>query len=66
VSNTGKPSELYYLVRTRKSVNRDALLSAIRAGGNGSISTVEIEVGDALAKENGERRRERKRQEQPA
>jgi hypothetical protein len=66
VSHTGKPSELYYLVRTRKSVNRDALLSAIRAGGNGSISDVDIEIGNALAKENGERRQERKRQEQPA
>jgi hypothetical protein len=66
VTNTGKPSELYYLVRTRKSVSRDAILTAIRASGNGDIDSAEVEIGDALAKEAGERRQERKKQEQPA
>jgi Domain of unknown function (DUF4956) len=64
VTNTGKPSELYYLVRTRKSVSRDALLTAIRASGHGVIAEAEVEIGDALAKEAGERREERKKQEQ--
>jgi hypothetical protein len=66
ITNTGKPSELYYIVRTRKSVTGDALLTAIRAGGNGSITDAQIEIGDALAKEAGEDRLERKKQEQPA
>lgn len=66
VTNTGKPSELYYLVRKRKSVSRDAMLTAIRAGGNGSISHAEVEIGDALAKEQGEIRQARKKAEQPA
>jgi hypothetical protein len=66
VTNTGKPSELYYLIRTRKSVNRDAILTAIRASGNGAITVAEVEIGDALAKEAGEARLERKRLEQPA
>jgi hypothetical protein len=65
VTNTGKPSELYYLIRTRKSVNRDALLTAIRASGNGSVTEASVEIGDALAKEAGEDRRERKLQELP-
>jgi hypothetical protein len=64
VTNTGKPSELYYLVRKRKSVSRDAMLTAIRASGNGSISHAEVEIGDAVAKEQGEIRQARKKAEQ--
>jgi hypothetical protein len=66
VTNTGKPSELYYIVRTRKSVERDALLTAIRTSGNGTIDSVDVEIGDALAIEAGEERRERKKQETQA
>lgn len=66
VTNIGKPSELYYLVRKRKSVSRDAMLTAIRTGGNGSITHADVEVGDAVAKEAGEIRAERKKAEQPA
>ncbi|HMA23571.1 MAG TPA: hypothetical protein VKP00_06245, partial [Gemmatimonadaceae bacterium] len=66
VTNIGKPSELYYLVRKRKSVSRDAMLTAIRAGGNGSITHADFEIGDALAKEAGEIRQERKKAERPA
>jgi hypothetical protein len=66
VSNTGKPSELYYLVRKRKSVGRDAMLTAIRSGGNGTITHASVEIGDAMAKERGEIRQERKKAEQPA
>jgi hypothetical protein len=64
VTNTGKPSELYYLVRKRKSVSRDAMLTAIRAGANGLITHADVEIGDALAKEAGEDRQERKKAEQ--
>jgi hypothetical protein len=66
VTNTGKPSELYYLVRKRKSVSRDAMLTAIRAGANGLITHADVEIGDALAKEAGEDRQERKKAEQRA
>lgn len=66
ITNTGKPSELYYLVRTRKSMNRDAMLTAIRASGNGFIAGADVEIGNALAKEAGELRQDRKKQEQPA
>ena len=63
VTNVGKPSELYYLLRQRKSVNRDAMLTAIRAGSNGFIAQADVEVGDALAKEAGEVRQARKKAE---
>jgi len=65
VTNTGKPSELYYLVRTRKSIGRAAMLTAIRARGNGSIVGADVEIGDAVAKEAGEDHRERKKHERP-
>jgi hypothetical protein len=50
-TNTGKPSVLYYLVRTRKSYGREGLLTAIRANGNGTLDDVEVELGDAAVKE---------------
>ena len=66
VTNSGKPSEMYYLVRTRKSVNRDALLTAIRASCAGLIGDADVEIGDAVARESGEQRAARKVAEQPA
>jgi hypothetical protein len=65
VTNVGKPSELYYLVRQRKSVTGDAMVTAIRSGSNGFIDQASVEVGDALAKEAGEIRQERKKAEAP-
>jgi hypothetical protein len=64
VTNTGKPSELYYLVRARKSTSRDALLTAIRTGAGDTIGKAEVEISTALAKEDGQIREERKKQEQ--
>ena len=66
VTNNGKPSELYYLVRTRKSIDRDALLTALRTSGNGTIEAADVELSDALAVEKGEAKRARKKQEEPA
>jgi hypothetical protein len=64
VSTTGKPSELFYLVRARKSTTRDALLTAIRARAGDTIDKAEMEISDAVAKEDGQIRDERKKQEQ--
>jgi len=66
VTNTGKASELFYLVRVRKSSTRDELLTAIRTRANGSIEAADVEVGDALSVESGQIRDARKRQEQTA
>jgi hypothetical protein len=64
VTNVGKPSELYYLVRTRKSVSRAEILTAIRAHCAGLIGEADVEIGDAIARESGEARAERKQAEQ--
>jgi hypothetical protein len=60
VTNTGKPSELYYLVKTRKSVPRDALLTDLRSCGNGAIDSADVEIGDALAVEASQEHEEKK------
>jgi hypothetical protein len=44
VSNDGKPSELYYLVRMRKSSSRDEFLTAIRATAGASIVSADLEI----------------------
>lgn len=51
VTNTGKPSTIHYLVRTRKSVGRDGLITAIRANAAGVVDDIEVELGDAAVKE---------------
>jgi hypothetical protein len=63
VSNDGKPSELFYLIRTRKSVPRDVLLTALRANAGASINSCELEVGDAMEQEVVELKETRKEHE---
>jgi hypothetical protein len=47
VTNTGKPSELYYLVRLRKRTGRDDVLTAVRAKAGPTIMSAEVELGEA-------------------
>jgi hypothetical protein len=47
-------------------VPRDAMVTAIRASGNGSIESVDVEVGEALTREIGEERQARKDREKEA
>jgi hypothetical protein len=47
VTNVGKPSEMYYLTRLRKSVARDVLLTAIHENADGIIASADLETGDA-------------------
>jgi hypothetical protein len=49
VSNDGKPSELSYLVRLRKSTTRDDLLTAVRASAADTIQAADVELSDTLA-----------------
>ena len=51
VTNTGKPSSIHYLIKTRKSVGRDGLVTAIRANAADVIDDIDIELGDAAVKE---------------
>lgn len=48
VTNTGRPSEIYYLVRLKKSVPRDDLLTAIHQGADGMIDSANLETGEAV------------------
>jgi hypothetical protein len=54
ISNVGKPSEVFYLVRLGQSTTRDELITAIRAKGGDRVSEIDLELGIAAAKgENG-------------
>jgi hypothetical protein len=46
ITNTGKPSELYYLVRLRKRTGRDDVLTAIRAKAGTTIISAQVELGE--------------------
>jgi uncharacterized protein DUF4956 len=51
VSNPGKPDEVYYLIRLRKSVTTDELITAIRARAAGLIVNVDVEIGEVERKQ---------------
>ncbi len=51
VSNPGKPDEIYYLVRLKKSLTTDELITAIRAQAADLIVNVDVEVGEGARKE---------------
>ncbi|HEV7595456.1 MAG TPA: DUF4956 domain-containing protein [Gemmatimonadaceae bacterium] len=46
VTNVGKPSEIYYLTRLKKSIPRDVLLTAIHENADGIISSADLETGE--------------------
>jgi hypothetical protein len=46
VTNVGKPSELYYLIRLKKSMPRDVLLTAIHENADGIIGSAALETAD--------------------
>ncbi len=61
VTNAGKPSELYYLVRLRKRTGRDDVLTAVRAKAGSAILSAEVELGKArLAADENENAKQRK------
>jgi hypothetical protein len=44
ITNIGKPSEIYYLLRLRKSVPRDMLLTAVHENADDTIASVDLET----------------------
>ena len=46
VTNVGKPSEIYYLTRLRKSIPRDVLLTAIHESAGDVIASVDLEAAE--------------------
>lgn len=53
VSNAGKPSELYYLVRIRQSMSKDELLTAVRTSAANTITGAEVQLAKATGGEDG-------------
>ena len=53
VTNVGKPSLLCYLVRIRKSVSKDDLLTAVRLKATDTISGADLQLADAAGAEAG-------------
>jgi hypothetical protein len=48
VTNVGKPSEIYYLTRLKKSMPKDVLLTAIHENADGIISSADLETGEPV------------------
>ena len=53
VTNVGKPSVLSYLVRIRKSVSKDDLLTAVRIKATDTISGADVQLAEVAAAEAG-------------
>jgi len=54
VTNTGKPSEVYYIVRLRKTVPRDELLTAVQQASEGMIDSIDLETRGAAQETSGQ------------
>jgi hypothetical protein len=53
VSNIGRPSEIYYLIRLKKSTPRDDLVTGVHQAGEGLIDTANIETGEPVEDKSG-------------
>ncbi|HEX7023561.1 MAG TPA: DUF4956 domain-containing protein [Gemmatimonadales bacterium] len=51
VTNVGKPSQLYYLLRVRKSTSKDELITAVRAKASATIGGAEVELAEVKQEE---------------
>lgn len=47
VTNAGKPSELFYLVRVPRKTTRDEILTAVRAQAGDKIGTADLEIAES-------------------
>jgi hypothetical protein len=48
VTNVGKPSEIYYLARLKKSIPRDVLLTAVHENADGVIASADLETAEPI------------------
>jgi hypothetical protein len=53
VTHVGKPSEIYYIVRTKKNMNRDDLLTAIHDRAGGLIESANLEMAGPAEEKDG-------------
>jgi hypothetical protein len=56
VQNTGKPSQIFYLLRLKKTVPRDEVLTAIHNNSDGMIASVDLELGEPLQNQDGQKK----------
>jgi len=55
VQHTGKPSEIYYLLRLKKTVPRDEVLTAIHNNSDGMIASADLELAEPLQNQDGQK-----------
>jgi len=55
VQHTGKPSEIYYLVRLKKSVPRDEVLTGIHTNSDGMIASADLELAEPMQSKDGDK-----------
>jgi hypothetical protein len=55
VTNVGKPSEIHYLVRLKKSTMRDQVLTEIHDRAGGLIESANLELGERVEKDKGDK-----------
>jgi hypothetical protein len=63
VTNTDKPSQLYYLLRIRKRTGRDDVLTAIRANAGEAIVDADVELSEAREAEDAKEAKDKEKAE---
>ena len=63
VTRDGKPAECFYLIRPKKSVTRDQLLTEVRKSGGALFDSLDLEEGEAMEREKLDEKLERKQVE---
>jgi hypothetical protein len=48
VTHTGKPSEIYYLVKLKKGISRDEILTAVRDEAGDRIESADLESRETV------------------
>jgi uncharacterized protein DUF4956 len=54
VTNVGRPSEIFYLVRIRKSTSKDELLTAVRARADDTITNADVQLAESTKEKEDE------------
>ena len=62
VTNTDKPSELYYLIRIRKRTGRDDVLTAVRAKAGEAIVSADVELSEAREAEDAKEAKDKEKE----
>jgi hypothetical protein len=63
ITREGKPAECFYLIRPKKSVTKDQLLTEIRKAGGALFDSLDLEEGEAMEQEKLDEKIERKQSE---